>query len=168
LGLLVGNTGTNKYQQIQTDAGVSGMCAGYNTPGSFLTSPPPVMAQDRRRQLLSHSSLYSVTFDQCQQACDGSSQCVGFSFGVIPPPPPSPPWSPQWPSRPPQSPTPSSPTWGADRRRQLLQSSGTGDCYLMTTSPRAVDTNTQYTGSASCYAKGDPTASDCDKGNDAA
>jgi hypothetical protein len=158
LGLLVGNTGTNKYQQIQTDAGVSGMCAGYNTPGSFLTSPPPVMAQDRRRQLLSHSSLYSVTFDQCQQACDGSSQCVGFSFGVIPPPPPSPP-------RPPRP-----PPWfgGADRRRQLLQSSGTGDCYLMTTSPRAVDTNTQYTGSASCYAKGDPTASDCDKGNDAA
>lgn len=154
LGLLVGNTGTNKYQQIQTDAGVSGMCAGYNTRGSFLTSPPPVVAQDRRRQLL--QSLSSVTFDQCQEACDGSSQCMGFSFGVIPssPPPPSPP-PPQW-------------SGGANRRRQLLQSSGTGDCYLMTSSPRAVDTNTQYTGSASCYAKGDPTASDCDTGNDAA
>ena len=141
LGLLVGNTGTNKYQQIQNDAGVSGMCAGYNTPGSFFTSPPPVVAQDRRRQLL--QSLSSVTFDQCQEACDGSSQCMGFSFGVI---------DEKW----------------MDRRRQLLQSSGTGDCYLMTTSPRAVDTNTEYTGSASCYGKGDPTASDCDTGNDAA
>jgi hypothetical protein len=69
LGLLVGNTGTNKYQQIQTDAGVSGMCAGYNTPGSFLTSPPPVVAQDRRRQLL--QSLSSVTFDSASRLVTG-------------------------------------------------------------------------------------------------
>jgi hypothetical protein len=156
LGLLVGNTGTNKYQQIQTPAGVSGMCAGYNTSGSFLPSPPsPAVASQDRRRLL--QSLSSVTFDQCRQACDESLQCMGFSFGVIPPSPP--------PSPPPPSPPP--PVTRGDRRRQLLESSGTGDCYLMTTSPTAVDTATQYTGSASCYAKGDPTASDCDTGNDA-
>ena len=84
-------------------------------------------------------SLSSVTFDQCRQACDESLQCMGFSFGVISPM-----------------------VAAADERRHLLQSSGTGDCYLMTTSPTAVDTATQYTGSATCYAKGDHTASDGD------
>ena len=117
------------------------MCAGYSEPQ---------LAENLTESILYYDYYdyspddFESTFDNCRILCDNSPEwCVGFSFGVI-----SPYYS----------------YAGMYRRRQLLQSSGTGDCYLMFTWPTDVDTTTQYTGSASCYAKGDTTASDCDKG----
>jgi hypothetical protein len=122
------NTGAHQYVQRQ-NASMSGMCAGYNDTNGYMHSEG------------------SSTADQCRAACDADSSCQGYSFGVHSPPPPAP------------QPSPPPPAFSGDRRRQLLQSSSAaGYCYLMHTQPTAVELDTEYTGSASCYAKGNHAA----------